>query len=534
MPATLFYKVTDSFAGALFVGHSEGDLLFLEQVAVRANTPPHLVDTMVHALLAMTQLSSSTVASPSHIVRFMGQVGIVTPYIEAVPLRIVQVLARVKRIAWPARVALKVALDIVDGLCQYHSSGSALNGGVCPDHILVGSDGDTRVGNVAVPAMPTRESPWRANVHRLAYLAPEQASTNQAYDARTDVYAVGVILWELLSSQPRFIASAAKILETLRNTTGAAQLAPLDATCAAAGLLRALGRALHPQPEARQSTMGALALELLESDLEPADGAEVANFVERVADKPLSAMRVAIRSQAEYLKVRPPSNKPPPPVLRSEPAATQKSVKPSIVPLNTRADSEHTTVYHVTGELLEQAKRGKIRSDVPPPTRSDHPQDNRVFDERTVTLRVSDELLDEANRTVTFQVPEELLQEARRVVEAPDDAPTSNAPAPRDVPDEPVPMARITAQQQLLRELLPLNAPRPELAPQLQGAEDEKTTVWKSQLPQYFAAHRPPTSMRGDGTPVRASRVNAAWLWGIFLCLVTVLIATLLRRWRQG
>jgi serine/threonine protein kinase len=228
MSATLFHKITESFAGALFVGHSEGELLFLEQVAVREKTPAHLVDAMVRALLEMKALAGSTVAAPSHVVRFMGQVGIVTPYFEAMPLRVVQVGARAKRLSCPPGVALKIVLDIVDGLCQYHNLGTALSGGVCPDQILVGTDGDTRVGNVAVAAMPTKDSPWRANVDRLAYLAPEQASAQAHHDSHTDVYAVGVILWELLCNQPRFVASAARLLETLRSVNGPPQLAPLD------------------------------------------------------------------------------------------------------------------------------------------------------------------------------------------------------------------------------------------------------------------------------------------------------------------
>src|SRR5664279_4738229 len=130
MAATLFHKITESFAGALFVGHSEGDLLFLEQVALRSTTPAQLVDSMVRSLTEMMQLSGSCVAAPSHVVRFMGQMGIVTPYFEAIPLRLLQNAAREKQVQFPLPVALKITLDVLDGLCQYHTLDAGLRGGV--------------------------------------------------------------------------------------------------------------------------------------------------------------------------------------------------------------------------------------------------------------------------------------------------------------------------------------------------------------------------------------------------------------------
>jgi|GEM_PF-2748422 len=503
MSATLFHKITESFAGALFVGHSEGDLLFLEQVAVRTTTPPQLVDAMVHTLFDMKQLSSNTVAAPSHIVRFMGQVGIVTPYVEALPLRMLQAAARAKHARCTTGVALKITLDIVDGLCQYHSLETALKGGVCPDQILVGSDGETRVGNVAIAAMPTKESPWRANVHRLAYLAPEQVTSASGYDTRTDVYAVSVILWELLGNQPRFMASASRILETLRKSNGAASLAPLDTSEFSPGLVQALERALHPDPGERQPSMGRFTRDLLESGEEPASSAEVAEYLESVLHRPLQLLRNAVRAQSGALKARGPSSLPPePPIIHSQPPSAQKLERVAPLPSSIPPDGEHTAVYHVTAELLEKARRGNSPSDIPPARNSEQFQAAPVAP-RTVSFETED-ALDQGNRTVTFQVPEELLEEARRMFEA---SAQEGAPSSMD--------------------------PGPSLTP----APARKNPAEEVTAPSAKKQRQPPASIE----PSRANpperireRSQNGWLWVLIVCLALALLWSVLRRTHVG
>ena len=526
MSATLFHKITESFAGALFVGHSEGELLFLEQVSVRDNTPAHLVDATVRALLEMKTLVGSTVAAPSHIVRFMGQVGIVTPYFEAVPLRVVQAGAREKRLCCPPGVALKIVLDIVDGLCQYHNLETALNGGVCPDQILVGTDGDTRVGNVAVAAMPTKDSPWLANVDRLAYLAPEQAAVQAHYDGHTDVYAVGVILWELLCNQPRFVASASGILETLRSISGSAQLAPLDSTRLAPSLVATLSRALYPQPTLRQSTMGRLARELLECGQELASGKEVAAFVERVASQPLRALRDAIETQAALLNV---------PTLTSQLSSQRfrsdnprASVLPSTMPPRPERNEEHTTVYHVTADLLELAKRNAGPSEPPIAKLSGLSRHSIPVAKRVGRISDAEELADDG-RTVTFKVPPELLDQARRLFDAQEDSPESTE-ACAETADEAM-VSESAPESKSLPTPLQASAPsQPSGQVPISFIEEESTTVWKPDFSQIPAKHPGLVTPKQSVAAAEPASTSKGLLWGVIICVALALVVAVLRR----
>ena len=416
MPATLFHKITESFAGTLFVGHSDGELMFLEQVALRPTTSAPLIDAIVRALSDMRQLSDKTVAAPSHVVRFMGQLGIVAPYFEAVPLRLLQVTARERKTSFPVAVAIKIALDVFDGLCLYHALDAKLCGGICPDQLLVGTDGDTRVGNVPVPAISPKESPWRGKVERLAYLAPEQLTAAKSFDARTDVYTMGVILWEMIANQSRLVGSPGQILESLRNANGLPILTPLDDSKVSKRLLDALGRALHANPLERQPSIGAFARDLLEADETPADSKDVGAFVEQVANHSLQLLRTAIAlqqiqtiRQSRASRVAVPS---------TSQAATKASgeKKPVTSTAATEANlppnSDHTAVFKVTAELLEKARRGPAPSD----------SKQRVGAPAAVELPV------ESDQTVTFEVPEILLEEARRLFEASEQSESDTEP----------------------------------------------------------------------------------------------------------
>ena len=81
---------------------------------------------------------------------------------------------------------------------------------VSPQNVLVGVDGVARVLDFGVAkaagraSQTTREGQLKG---KLAYMAPEQVAAAQV-DRRADVYAAGVVLWELLAGRRLMQASA--------------------------------------------------------------------------------------------------------------------------------------------------------------------------------------------------------------------------------------------------------------------------------------------------------------------------------------
>jgi serine/threonine-protein kinase len=133
---------------------------------------------------------------------------------------------------------------------------------VSPQNILVGIDGVSRITDFGVAHAATRLSSTRTGQlkGKLAYMAPEQAR-GAAVDRRSDVFAMGVVLWELLAGKRLFKASNdAETLHrilfapvpTLRGA-GVDVSIPLDTACM---------RALEREPENRYASAAEFADEL--------------------------------------------------------------------------------------------------------------------------------------------------------------------------------------------------------------------------------------------------------------------------------
>jgi serine/threonine-protein kinase len=118
------------------------------------------------------------------------------------------------------RDSLTVLRDVSAGLTHSHLHG-VVHGGLSPDSVLI-SGGSALVTDIGIPEVfaalrtsraITRRAP--ASSEQLRYAAPEQLQSGRA-DARSDVYAWGVIAYELLGgrhpfsgrSTPREVAAA--------------------------------------------------------------------------------------------------------------------------------------------------------------------------------------------------------------------------------------------------------------------------------------------------------------------------------------
>jgi len=93
--------------------------------------------------------------------------------------------------------SLRWLLDVMNGLGVLHRTLSFVHGEVQPEHLVLGDDGVGRL-------IPVVRSHWvRGEQHapdRLYYLAPEKLLGDRV-DVRSDVFSLGVLLWEALAGQ---------------------------------------------------------------------------------------------------------------------------------------------------------------------------------------------------------------------------------------------------------------------------------------------------------------------------------------------
>jgi serine/threonine-protein kinase len=104
--------------------------------------------------------------------------------------------------------AIDIAKQVSAGLAAIHSHG-LVHGNLTPQNILVSQDEVGRLniklfGTGSAGPMASNRSDADLNAADFAYLAPEQCSGADGVDSRSDVYALGVIVYEMLAGEPPF------------------------------------------------------------------------------------------------------------------------------------------------------------------------------------------------------------------------------------------------------------------------------------------------------------------------------------------
>ena len=183
------------------------------------------------------------------------------PFIEGESLR--SAIARRGRL--PVREVVRILHDVVEALAYAHGRG-VVHRDIKPGNILtIGSHAlvtDFGVAKALSAAMPVSgmTSAGMA-IGTPAYMAPEQLAADPAADHRIDIYAVGLLAYELLSGQSPFVGTSPQ-------ATLAAQLTrvpdPLDTVRddVPPALAAVITRCLEKLPENRPQTADALLAEL--------------------------------------------------------------------------------------------------------------------------------------------------------------------------------------------------------------------------------------------------------------------------------
>lgn len=162
--------------------------------------------------------------------------------------------------AFPAEVAARIALDVLEGLEQSRGLCEANQipwrpGSVSISSLYLCGDGRTRALDGQVMAAVLRSAQMRMVSGTANSVAPEVLNETTEPDERTDVFAVGIVLWELLTGREILVDRAAPVSNVIQSVPRGVDVPQ--------GLVNALHRALEIEPDRRQSTLRELAVALV-------------------------------------------------------------------------------------------------------------------------------------------------------------------------------------------------------------------------------------------------------------------------------
>jgi serine/threonine-protein kinase len=278
---------------------------------------PHLVSESDLVVMLLDEAKiSARIRSPfvvqSHDVVATGdEVMLVMEYVHGVSLhRLGQRASDQHELLEPA-VVVAIVHDVLSGLHVAHELEAAdgtplglVHRDVSPQNVLVGADGVARILDFGVAhalgrATTTREGHVKG---KIAYMAPEQLEA-EPLDRRTDVFAVGVVLWEALTGK-RLFGGVDEKTAIGRILSGAVKKPSAERSELSEALDAVVLKALARDPAERFATAKEMATALAAA-LAPAPAARLEQRVEALCSAELAdrkrAMAVLERADGDAL-----------------------------------------------------------------------------------------------------------------------------------------------------------------------------------------------------------------------------------------
>ena len=301
------------------LGRLLGPVGFSRTVAIKRlhaqfASDPEFVSMFLDEARLAARIRHPNVVPTLDVVATGGELFLVMEYVPGESIARLSRALRERQQTLPTRILSAVMAGVLHGLHAAHEAKDErghplgiVHRDMSPQNVLVGTDGVARVLDFGVAKAAGRMQTTREGQikGKLSYMPPEQlrgASVNR----QSDIYAAGVMLWELVTGLRLFSgdnegAIVAKVLEgrveapskvlmrgankhqTLTDST-LRGLEDLDAT---------ILRALQMEPENRFATAREMAIEI-ERKLQPATGSEVADWVEHIAKDVLATRAVMV------------------------------------------------------------------------------------------------------------------------------------------------------------------------------------------------------------------------------------------------
>jgi serine/threonine protein kinase len=136
-----------------------------------------------------------------------GEIYLAMDYVEGKDLRATWNRCAKKGIAFPVDVAAHIVKELARGLHYAHGFGDIklVHRDVSPPNVLLSYSGEVRLTDFGLASSTLKLEKTAPGIiyGKVSYMSPEQAR-GEVLDGRTDLYASGIILWELLTGRQLF------------------------------------------------------------------------------------------------------------------------------------------------------------------------------------------------------------------------------------------------------------------------------------------------------------------------------------------
>ena len=174
------------------------------------------IEMFVDEAKIAVQLNHRAICQIYELGRLDGSFYIVMEYIAGRDLLALQNWFRKRRRIMSVAQAVHIAIQVCEGLDYAHRKVSddgeplkVIHRDVSPQNILISYDGEVKVIDFGIARAATTNQVTQVGVlkGKFGYMSPEQVDA-QPLDRRSDIFAVGTLLWEMLTARRLFYADS--------------------------------------------------------------------------------------------------------------------------------------------------------------------------------------------------------------------------------------------------------------------------------------------------------------------------------------
>jgi eukaryotic-like serine/threonine-protein kinase len=219
------YRVIDKIAAGgmaeVFRAESAGIEGFKKKVAIK-RVLPHLSQKRRFMSMFLDEARLSAHLSHSNVVQVF-DIGmgddtyfIVMEYVDGADLKAIIETLRKRKQVFPLEAAVYIATRICDGLAYAHdlvdgrgNPFGIVHRDMSPPNVLITRYGEIKITDFGLAKANNQLEKSEPGIikGKFSYLAPEAAMGHEA-DKRVDIFAVGIILWEMLAGRKLFLGAS--------------------------------------------------------------------------------------------------------------------------------------------------------------------------------------------------------------------------------------------------------------------------------------------------------------------------------------
>ncbi|MEI6915207.1 MAG: protein kinase [Armatimonadota bacterium] len=248
--------------GNFFTVYRTRDKVMNRLIAVKVLKPEFAADSELSTKIVTRARLLVPMSHPNIAKVYEAEVGQDATYIAEEHVRGIDLKERIRRIApFTVSAAVDVSVAVAQGLECLHKNG-IVHGDLRPQKVLMGPEGEVKLTGAGV-ALALADQPDRRSLALMRsahYAAPELFENDRPND-RTDIYALGVVLYEMLTGALPYEAETpiAVAMCHARDPIPSARTLNAGVPRAVDGIIQ---KALSKSPEGRYQSMTAMIADL--------------------------------------------------------------------------------------------------------------------------------------------------------------------------------------------------------------------------------------------------------------------------------